>query len=382
LPATYAVVDENGKILQGDENPYEKTSQATERAQKQERVWDLVEQRRFTYFWTVAVSLYLVLYPVIFVGSRSFVESRAREFSSPLAPFSQLVRFVGSFLPDTFSLWVNGYAQAPGHLLIGLIVLTFLTFVSSKLGRKIGDEMLAIWRSSMSGELMGEYVDRSWAYRWRTNELVRANRKFLLNYVIPPLATFSVLYLTITLVGHLLFKFFDAAGLYCEQSPAEVQLQGYLIPGEERVRNFRIDSLCQPTGVMVQEGQPYDITIQQLTPWRDGSQEASLLGFSTSDVSRYSTQVQYIFATPARRILTRPWLRMILRVGAVGAYEEFFDPDAASQGIPERLRFKSSGELFLYVNDAVLPVPVPWLAKIFYRNNSGTAEVKIKRVKL
>jgi uncharacterized protein (DUF2235 family) len=333
LPATYAVVDENGKILQGDENPYEKTSQATERAQKQERVWDLVEQRRFTYFWTVAISLYLVLYPVIFVGSRSFVESRGREFSSPLSPFSHFVRFVGSFLPDTFSLWVNGYAQAPGPLLIGLIVLIFLNFLSSKLGRKIGDEMLAVWRSSMSAELTGEYPDRSWAYKWRTNKLVRANRKFLLNYIIPPIATLSVLYLTFTLVSHLTFKFFDAAGLYCQESPAEVQLQSYLIPGEERVTNFRIDRLCQPTGVMVQEGESYDITIKRLTPWRDGSQEASSMrGFSASDVNRYSTQLKYIVATPVRRILTRPWLRMILRVGAVGAYEEFVDPDGPSQG--------------------------------------------------
>jgi len=186
-----------------------------------------------------------------------------------------------------------------------------------------------------------------------------------------------------TLVSHLTFKFFDAAGLYCQESPPEVQLQSYLIPGEERVTNFRIDRLCQPTGVMVQEGESYDITIKRLTPWRDGSQEASgMRGFSASDVNRYSTQLKYIVATPVRRILTRPWLRMILRVGAVGAYEEFVDPDGPSQGIPEHLRFRSSGELFLYVNDAVLPVPVPWLAGVFYRNNSGTAEVRIIRVKL
>jgi uncharacterized protein (DUF2235 family) len=382
LPATYAVVDKNGKTLQGDENPYpyENTSQATERAQKQETVWDLVELRRLIYLGTVAVSLYLVLYPVIFVPPQLLVESQAAEHSSRLSPVSQLVRFGGSFLPDTFNLWVNGYAQAPGQLLIGLMVLIIFTLMSSKLRRKSGDEMLALWRSSMSGALKGKCADTSWAYRWRTNRLVRVSRTFLLNHAIPPVATLSVVYLTLALLGHLAFKFFDAAGLYCQESPHDAQ--SYLQPGEMRVKDFEIDSLCYPTGVMVEEGQLYDITIEKLTAWRAGSQHFSLQGFSASDVKQYSTRVLYIVVTPFRRILTQPWLKMMLRVGGVGAYEEFVAPDVRSVDISERLRFKRSGELFLYVNDAVLPVPVPWLAGVFYKWNSGTAELRIKRVKL
>jgi hypothetical protein len=249
----------------------------------------------------------------------------------------------------------------------------------------------------MSGVLKGEYADSSWTYRWRTNKLVRAIRKFLLNNVISPLGTFSVLYLTLALGSHLLFKFIDAAGLFCQekQSPADVRLRSYdegdpyLIPGEERQPIvFQIDSLCYDTDVKVIEGELYDITIKQKQPpkWQDGSQDdVSLGGFSAFDVNRYSAKVGYIVATPFRRILTQPWLKMVLRVGRTGAYEEFVapDPNDPSQA-SKRLRFKSSGELFLYVNDAVLPVPEPRLAGIFYRHpkNSGTAEVQIRRVKL
>ena len=41
--------------------------------------------------------------------------------------------------------------------------------------------------------------------------------------------------------------------------------------------------------------------------------------------------------------------------------------------MPER-----SGELFLYVNDAVLPLP--WVYDLFYRNNKGTASIVIRRL--
>jgi hypothetical protein len=37
-----------------------------------------------------------------------------------------------------------------------------------------------------------------------------------------------------------------------------------------------------------------------------------------------------------------------------------------------------SGEVFLYVNDAVLPLP--WIHDLFYRNTKGAAEVVIRRL--
>ena len=38
----------------------------------------------------------------------------------------------------------------------------------------------------------------------------------------------------------------------------------------------------------------------------------------------------------------------------------------------------ATGELFIYVNDAVLTFP--GLTDVFYRNNSGTAKVTVKRI--
>ena len=45
--------------------------------------------------------------------------------------------------------------------------------------------------------------------------------------------------------------------------------------------------------------------------------------------------------------------------------------------IEEVLRATRDGELFLFVNDAVLGVP--GLIDVFYRNNVGTADVTVTR---
>jgi hypothetical protein len=38
----------------------------------------------------------------------------------------------------------------------------------------------------------------------------------------------------------------------------------------------------------------------------------------------------------------------------------------------------ATGELFIYVNDAVLALP--GLTNLFYQNNSGTAKITVKRI--
>jgi hypothetical protein len=51
-------------------------------------------------------------------------------------------------------------------------------------------------------------------------------------------------------------------------------------------------------------------------------------------------------------------------------------PDSGRKLVAE-IAAKSTGELFLYVNDAVLMVPNR--ANLFYKNNTGTATVTLER---
>jgi hypothetical protein len=99
----------------------------------------------------------------------------------------------------------------------------------------------------------------------------------------------------------------------------------------------------------------------------------------------------YVVAWPLKRDYTQSSFRIVARIGSTGGNEEFLlpDPIPAERTIDqlksedERLEVpiqpKSSGELFLYVNDAV--IAVPYLEDFLYRDNMGTAKVTIRRAR-
>ena len=61
--------------------------------------------------------------------------------------------------------------------------------------------------------------------------------------------------------------------------------------------------------------------------------------------------------------------------GGVGGEESFLDPDPKDGSIDEVMRATRDGELFLFVNDAV--IGVPGLVGVFYSNNVGNAQVTV-----
>jgi hypothetical protein len=112
---------------------------------------------------------------------------------------------------------------------------------------------------------------------------------------------------------------------------------------------------------------------------------------------------------PLRRYLSQPWFKPIARIGVNGTDEYPLDPKPSlawtsdtrqvkkrgwvdtCSGTPTTVRepsvsdvtfeteiiTRSDGELFLYVNDAVLH---PVFTNLFYCNNEGTARVTVERV--
>jgi hypothetical protein len=69
-------------------------------------------------------------------------------------------------------------------------------------------------------------------------------------------------------------------------------------------------------------------------------------------------------------------------IGSEGVAEDFLDP-VQLRGKPvttywaESKKADRGGELFLYVNGPVLPLP--WIADVFYRRHVGEARIVIER---
>ena len=103
--------------------------------------------------------------------------------------------------------------------------------------------------------------------------------------------------------------------------------------------------------------------------WSDGGIPSQLGGFYTTDAPAWYQRVLLMLGVPLRRELTRPWFRLVLRYGATGGEEVFLDPDPEDGTIEDVIRPTRKGELFIFVNDAV--IGIPGLYDVFYRNNTG-----------
>ncbi len=371
LPANYAVLQDNGRLLAGPTNPYETPKRATGRAAAQEYVWNDVWARRVVYFLTLAASFHLILFPLTYSTDKS------AEFSDPLRLVSETLRLAAAFLPNLFDWWIDSFAARPGRFLLGALVLIGLISYGSRLGTRITDQMNAFWDAGAS---LPQWPKNP-VYKLRTAGPYQWIIRTMKRRIVPFLSAVLIVYLGVAVVSRLAFNIEDTAGVYCKKSPgpsAASDVQGVttvMLPA---------DSICQATGVHLKRGNRYDVkvTIAQIEQWRNGGYEPGLGGLGTSGFPTFADRAMMFLAAPFRRVFRLPWYQTIARVGEMGGDEYFFDPDEGPEPRPKLLVMhqvlvpRRDGELFLYTNDAVLGFPP--LADMFYRNNSGEAQLTVE----
>jgi hypothetical protein len=370
IPAKYEVVTDDGKILPVGDNPYESAASRQARENAQEFVWDTVWLRRMLYFLTVLASAALFIFPLLKRLPAS------DEFSSPIRWLSDLIRLCGSFLPSIANPWLNGYERSPGTFAAIVVLLAAFTIAGSRLSSRIKSDMGAIWQKSVASRLPPSALPDNWIYRLRTSAPYVAAKRSWKFVVGPTLSALFFVYAGIMLVNHLAYIVLDDAGFVCTESANPSGMQ----KGDTRKLSFDASAACSATGVLLEDGGHYAIAIKAREQrWKDGSIETGPTGFYSLDAPSLWQKAIVILAVPMRRELIRPWFRIVARTGGAGGEESFLDPDPKDDSIDEVLIATRNGELFLFVNDAV--VGLPGLAGAFYSNNVGTADVTIKRNK-
>jgi hypothetical protein len=355
LPPDYQVVSRNGKLTPVGPGTYETPQGAVARFVAQEKLWNYVWMRRIAYFATLAATLHLAAF-WLFHGL-----DKIHEFDSNIRMVSEAVRRVEDFLPRALHWWTDWYAANPEWFAGGIVAIAVFIGIGNSLSARIRDGMRIIWQSRPAPvPLSGALQDAIQAFR--THPIYQ----FILNlgrrHVVPFVLAFLMVWYCATLLSHLLFNAVDSTGLFCTRSETTTRV-------DQEIAGKTIDtsSICAPTGLFLREGFRYEITVTMIEPWESEGRPTTPVGYRTSTIQPSKRWRSYatIFL---RRVLFRPWYRLIARVGDKGVDENFLDPvpvaNTSPQAYRDTIKTERSGELFLYVNDAV--IGLPWLYDWFY----------------
>lgn len=233
------------------------------------------------------------------------------------------------------------------------------------------------WFRSINELLSDVKEPGGFIYRLRTSWWYRGFHKNLKQFVAPAAFALMFAYLGLAFVSHAAYNIQDYAGWVCVNNG----LAGGLAPGEKKtLAIFRPSEPCQDMKVSVEKDAKYLLTIKGTTTFYDGDVPASK-GIYFLDPPGIVPKFLQFIGIPLRRELTRPWFRIVARFGSEGGEETFLDPDPDSSdgSIAEVIQATRDGELYLFVNDAVLGLPGRY--GFFYGNNEGKAEVTITRQK-
>jgi uncharacterized protein (DUF2235 family) len=373
LPQLYDSVADSGAITAdaGGAN-------AKSRALREEKVWDWVWARRVTYFLTVAASLFLAALPLI---------DRWKPGRGPASPAEivvPLIDLVGAFLPGFVKPWLDAFRNTPGRFLGGVIAVGVLMYAGGWMQGHIRDLMRRIWRTPGAPAARPS----GFVYRLRSAGPYQAFFYLLKHWILPSIFAFLIFigaaYAVLVLINRISFATMDLTGQVCTPSRTTQPV------GASEKATFDTASLCNATGLTVQRGKSYRVTIVVTDPWEDGHdfsepnpEKAKGIQADPQGFGFDKMRAPMALGPPIRRLVGSNWFATVLRIGNRGfgeivpTYQRHWSSQpGAGTSFVTTFRARKSGELFVYVNDAVLGIP--GVADMFYRNNKGNAELTIE----
>jgi uncharacterized protein (DUF2235 family) len=163
--------------------------------------------------------------------------------------------------------------------------------------------------------------------------------------------------------------------------PATCAAKCEVEPQKTQYKTLDISKICNSTHIVVEQGQRYIIKVTPNDTWASNGRPVSARGVRRGDLSSRWDKIVSALTWPLTRNLMQPRFVVFARVGDTGNDEYLLEPDSYKKDpvIEVPIVPRRSGELFLYVNEAVLPWPLP--RDFFYRDNKGTATVEVRNVK-
>lgn len=376
-------------------SPYlESATQAQARViAERSTIWPRVYARAFFYLLALCATIVLAIFP--YTGR----SQPLNELTNRLQWLSDILRAASHFLPGWAAGWLKGYAQYPGIFVILCLVLAGLILVGRRLERLITDEMTIIWRKSLAGQLSPPASPpplHPTNVRYRVLTFLTMGWK---TYLGPALSALLIVYVGVTVTSRLLFTAVDQAGLVCKNSK-----EPKLLPQEGMLFSFDPSNLCFTTGYKVGRLNSYYVwTSPDLIKLKEkfpnyrtdrmtcepkhnitsGDVESDARGFSTFNNFEdrglsFLQTLEYLALTPLRRYWTESWLQPVVRYGSTGEQVDLLYPDVDRrvEQISENVKAPVSSQIFLYLNDAVLPAKRRF--QYFYQANKGCVSIFIK----
>jgi uncharacterized protein (DUF2235 family) len=361
LPERYDIVTSTGAIVDNSRNPYEHATQSSARCADQERVWNLVWLRRVLYFSTVGVTLVILLAPFLF-KERILGDVDLRSGS-----ITDAVHLLGAFLPSMLQPIATYWEGHPVIFAALAVALAVLFGLSTIVQRSIADSMRKLWDGILRDgprEVGPGSAPTDLVYRIRSHPVYRGTADFMSQHVFPLLfgvaALAAVVLIVVGSANRAVFSVMSAVGVTCP-SAAEMNRTG---PAEWDGIKFHNKEICQPTGVMMERGHTYEVSIALPDDWADDGHRAGLAGLGTSENPLF-----YIPALPFRRVLREAWFVPVARIGRRSP-EYYPLTKAVTEITPRR-----SGHVYLFVNQAI-GIP-PWHQYFYKSHEGGPATVKV-----
>ena len=336
------------------------------RATAAESIWNRVWWRRITYFAPLAATLLLLALP-LFAGwlPAPPVLADGRTW------IGGVIRLLTLVLPSFAGGWIDVYADNPVYFLLLAAVIGALLAFGTWMERTLRDRARAMWRRALFDE--GTFVPRrSWVQSFRTSRLYQRGVQVFKWHVLPdgviaPLAALLLIGLVFATYVQSALPFFENGTRLCVPSAAQP------VDVVRVSRVFATRDLCSESFGWVRAGARYVVTFDVVEPWADATLATSPQGLPASD---FPVGLGYL-AAPLKRVIGADYLQPLFEIRPRDARNVFGNvqiyPLSVRQVGDSRTRFRGEfkaardGELFLFVNDAMLPFTTAPFGEYDYR---------------